>query len=119
MLTVMAIALTVFYFYHDPATRSFGPVCLIHHTTGWYCWGCGGQRAFHALLHGDFAGAFQNNLLIYLILPILGLVLYGELSDDPRPLRSLRYRPFALTFLIFVITFTVIRNLKGFEFLVP
>lgn len=119
ILTVTAVALTVFYFYHNPWVRSFGPKCIIHQTTGWYCWGCGGQRAFHALLHGDFSKAFQNNLLVYFVIPLLLLVLYSELFDDFRLFKYLRNRYFVICIILFFVSFTIIRNLHGFEFLTP
>jgi Protein of unknown function (DUF2752) len=119
ILTVTALAFTVFYFYHDPSARAFGPPCLIHQTTGWYCWGCGGQRAFHALLKGDFSMAFQNNLLIFLVLPIMGIMLASELLDRPKLLFILRNRYFVVGLVIFVIGFTILRNMKGFEAFIP
>ncbi|MCU0339911.1 MAG: DUF2752 domain-containing protein [Spirosomaceae bacterium] len=119
VITVTAVALTVFYFYHDPAVRPFGPRCIVHQTTGWYCWGCGGQRAFHALMHGKFRDAFQFNLLIYSVLPLLSLVIYTEWFDDKRPLRYLRLRQVALGVLLFVLIFTVVRNLPYFTFIRP
>jgi hypothetical protein len=118
-LTVTALALTVFYFYHDPSAHSFGPKCLIHETTSWYCWGCGGQRAFHALLHGQFAQAFQNNLLVYLVVFVLSIAYYSELFDDFRLFKYLRNRYFVIFLIIFVAAFTIIRNFQGFEFLIP
>jgi Protein of unknown function (DUF2752) len=119
VLTVTALALTVFYFYVDPAVHSFGPPCLVRHTTGWYCWGCGGQRAFHALLHGQFATAFRDNLLVYPVMLVAGLFLYSELSDTPQVRHWLRNRYVAAVFLTAFIVFTVLRNIKGFEFLLP
>lgn len=119
IITVTALALTVFYFYHDPSARSFGPRCLIHQTTGWYCWGCGGQRAFHALLHGNFIEALKANLLIYLTIPIFMIVLYTEWRDDKRLLYYLRRRWISLPILVFVVVFTIVRNLPFFVFLRP
>ena len=119
ILTVMALVITVFYFYYNPAVQSFGPPCLIHKTTGLYCWGCGGQRAFHALLHGEFRRAFQCNALIFLVLPLLGVVLYAELFDDIRPFHYLRRRWVVLLAVGIFFLFTIIRNLNGFDFLIP
>lgn len=119
ILTVTALAITVFYFYYNPAIQSFGPPCLIHKTTGLYCWGCGGQRAFHALLHGEFRAAFHNNLLIFFVIPLLAAVLYSELFDDFRLFHYLRRRWVLLLAIGIFILFTIIRNLTGFEFLIP
>ncbi|AEI49050.1 DUF2752 domain-containing protein [Runella slithyformis] len=119
VLTVTALALTVFYFYVDPAVHSFGPPCPVHYTTGWYCWGCGGQRAFHALLHGRFITAFHSNLLVYPVILVAAVFLYAELSDRPAARHWLRHRYVAAVVLTVFIAFTILRNLRGFEFLVP
>lgn len=119
VLTVTALALTVFYFYVDPAVHSFGPPCLVRHITGWYCWGCGGQRAFHALLHGQFADAFRDNLLVYPVILVAGIFLYAELSDRSAARYWLRHRFVAMVLLTVFIVFTILRNLSGFEFLLP
>ena len=47
--------------------QSLWPRCPIHALTGIYCPGCGGQRAVSAILHGDFAGALDQNALIFAI----------------------------------------------------
>ncbi|WP_428656197.1 DUF2752 domain-containing protein [Runella sp.] len=119
LLTVTALALTVFYFYADPAVRSFGPPCLVRHTTGLYCWGCGGQRAFHALLHGQFGNAFRNNLLVYPVILLAGLVLYAELFNAPQAWQWIRNRYVTIISVTLFFVFTIVRNVEGFEFLLP
>lgn len=47
----------------DPNTPGHYPVCPLLHFTGLYCPGCGGLRCAHALVHGDFAAALQDNAL--------------------------------------------------------
>ncbi|MDF7819742.1 DUF2752 domain-containing protein [Runella sp. MFBS21] len=118
-LTVTALSITVFYFYYNPAISHFGPPCLVHKTTGLYCWGCGGQRALHALLHGHLRQALHFNLLISLVIPILSIVFVSEIFDIPN-LRRLLWHRYTVTFVgIVVSVFTIVRNLKGFEFLIP
>lgn len=41
--------------------------CLLRRLTGCYCAGCGGTRAFFALLRGDFARSWSLNPLVILL----------------------------------------------------
>src|SRR5690554_8210264 len=43
----------------------------MYYFTGFYCPGCGSQRAIHLLLHGDIIGAFRFNPLMVLTIPIM------------------------------------------------
>ncbi|WP_042491765.1 DUF2752 domain-containing protein [Aequorivita sublithincola] len=61
------------YFFYNPSTTFFVP-CPLYYITGFYCPGCGSQRAIHLLLHGNIIGAFRFNPLMVLTLPIL---IYG------------------------------------------
>ena len=70
---VAAAGLTVLYFF-DPARSSFYPPCLFNMFTGLQCPGCGGTRALHALLHGDVAAAFALNPLLFVMIPVIGVV---------------------------------------------
>jgi|SRR5690606_2941046 len=62
-LLIALVALAVLFFVLDPAEHSLFPQCLIYSSTGYYCPGCGSQRAIHSLLHGNMAGVVQNNFL--------------------------------------------------------
>lgn len=42
--------------------------CLNKKFLGIECMGCGGQRAFWALIHGDFIGAFKYYPAIYTLI---------------------------------------------------
>lgn len=58
-----------------PSLRStVGPKCVFYETTGLYCPGCGGTRAFLALTQGRVAEAFHDNLLWPFTLPLSFLV---------------------------------------------
>ncbi len=48
-----------------------GISCTFYKYTGLHCPGCGGQRAFKALLHGDIHTAASNNILIFILVPTL------------------------------------------------
>jgi hypothetical protein len=51
---------------------SFGPPCVFHHVTGLNCPGCGGTRAFFALVHGDLLRSIRYNPMTLLLLLGLG-----------------------------------------------
>lgn len=52
--------------------------CPLQRLTGIGCPGCGLSRAAAALLHGDFAGAFRLNPMIYVLPPVFLYVLFGK-----------------------------------------
>lgn len=59
--------------------------CLFQAFTGLYCPGCGTTRALHALVHGDVATAIAMNPLLFVLVPLLGVVLLHA-SGRPVPL---------------------------------
>jgi hypothetical protein len=120
-LAVIVMTITAYYFYYN--SLGFLPAyqCIFNKATGLYCPGCGGQRAFHALLHGNFAAAAQNNLLIFLILPIAGIKLIEELSGKKIFPETFYSRKFLLPLFLFFILFIVLRNIPAepFTYLAP
>jgi len=111
-------ALVPLYFL-NPVEHSFFPRCFFHSWTGLECPGCGGLRATHQLLHGDFRAAFQLNALLVSLLPVgafFGLrhfvfLITGRLW--PQPFRSPRW---AVLIAALVIAFGILRNVpwRGF-----
>lgn len=77
---LLAIALVAIYGYFDPSSSGFFPKCPFRYITGFQCPGCGSQRAVHALLHGDLAGAFVLNPMLVFSIPYL---LLGYLFEAP------------------------------------
>lgn len=65
--------LAVLFFALDPARHDLFPRCLFNSITGYYCPGCGSQRAIHSLLHLNFAGVVSHN---FLFLPAILLIIY-------------------------------------------
>lgn len=106
------LLITAIYFFFNPAKYSFGIQCFFKKYTGFYCPGCGGQRAFHALLHGHFVEAFQNNLLIFLILPLVVLKIYEEISSKSFIPLFFYSKFFQFIIIVSVLVFTFIRNLN-------
>jgi hypothetical protein len=68
LISVIAIGAAILYRF-DPATVHFYPPCIFHAMTGLQCPGCGTTRALHHLLHGDVAGAFHLNAMLFVIVP--------------------------------------------------
>jgi hypothetical protein len=91
------------------------PRCLLKSMTGLDCPGCGGTRALFSLLHGDIAGALDHNILVFLIVPLFAYLAVRYAVDQfgvslPAP----RLRPWmGWAFAVFVIAFTVLRNIPG------
>ena len=63
----------IYYFYqNDPAqSETVFILCVTKNISGIDCPGCGSQRAFHELLHGNFIKAAKLNLTIYFFTPLL------------------------------------------------
>lgn len=75
-----AVAILAFIYSHvDPASGEWGrffPKCPVKMLTGLDCPSCGIQRAIHAMLTGDFAGALRLNFFIpFSLAYLLGMLL--------------------------------------------
>lgn len=73
------------YFCFNPSENAIFPKCPFLVLTGWKCPGCGSQRAIHSLLHLDFAGAFEYNILLVTSLPLIAILIYAELRREKHP----------------------------------
>lgn len=120
-LAVIVLTITAYYFYYNSVGFLPNMQCVFNRATGLYCPGCGGQRAFHALLHGHIATAAYNNLLIFLVLPLVGIKLWEELSGKKILPDAFYSRKVLLPLLIFFILFVVLRNIPfvPFKYLAP
>ncbi len=75
LLTLFLCAGLLLFYLFDPASAGGFWACPFHRLTGWYCPGCGGQRALHELLHGHFAAALRlNPFAVLVFLPLAGYV---------------------------------------------
>lgn len=72
-LLIALFGLAILFFILNPAEHPIFPRCIFNSVTGYYCPGCGSQRAIHSLLHLDFAGVVSYN---FLFLPASLLILY-------------------------------------------
>ncbi len=111
ILTVTTLVVTVFYYRVDPSQADYLPQCTIRKLFGIYCWGCGGQSAFHHFLHLNLSEAFRSNLLLFPVL-LIGLAVYtGEMTGKREKIYKMFRNKFLGIFLvILIIVFTVLRN---------
>ncbi len=81
--------------------------------TGLECPGCGSQRMVYALLHGDFAGAWEANPFLLSALPLIGVWIWVDTDPGlyPRATRVLNSRGFIIIVGVLIIGWWIIRNL--------
>ena len=116
---VLFAGLAVLYYFFDPAVNNWFPPCPFYRVTGYFCPGCGSQRAFHSLLHLDLPSVFRNN---FLFLPALLLIGYHYMYPYANRLPGIRLpdllfrraTPWILLFII--ILFWILRNIPAFPF---
>jgi hypothetical protein len=65
--------MAVLFFLLDPEKHIIFPRCVFYSLSGYYCPGCGSQRAIHSLLHLNLFGVVQNNVLF---LPAVFAIIY-------------------------------------------
>ncbi|WP_406566841.1 DUF2752 domain-containing protein [Dyadobacter helix] len=112
-VVMVIFSLSAVFVYHqlDPAVYPIGPPCFVHHSTGWLCWGCGGQRAFHQVLHGNFTAAFHLNALIFIVLPLSAIILFSELAGKATIYLWLKRTEVRFLAAGTTLIFTVLRNI--------
>lgn len=110
---VVALLLVTVYFLLDPMKTPWMPKCMLHVITGLDCPGCGSQRAAHALLHGDVAGAFSANALLVVMIPYILLILYAELFRErhQKLFKAIYSRTAVIIVVSVVMVWGIIRNL--------
>ena len=120
---MLLIAGAVLYFF-DPARLAFFPRCPFYTITGYYCPGCGSQRAIHSFLHFRWSDVIRYNALLY---PALIFIFYHLL----RPLMwkhfrltlpnilYMKYTPWVVMMVILI--FWIVRNIpyEPFSILKP
>lgn len=117
LLLVLGLALLlvlgIIYYAVDPASSDAFPQCVFLSLTGYKCPGCGGQRAVHALLNGDVAGAFRYNALLMIAVPWIALCLFVESRRTRNPRLYARLNPerLMLILLALMILWWVLRNI--------
>jgi hypothetical protein len=117
----MLVALAVLYFF-APAQWSFYPLCTFHSLTGLNCPFCGGLRATHQLLHGNFQAALAlNPLFVAIVLPVLCVILVAKIFQSATGRKINLVPPRVLTWSVIGVTvaFGVLRNFPAFSWMSP
>jgi hypothetical protein len=125
MAAGVLFAAILFYIY-NPAYTNYFPKCPFLTLTGFYCPGCGSQRALHQILHGNLLSAMKFNVLLVLSIPFL---IYHQMVKLNRyfgsfagKINSIFYSSnFTYVVLIVVILFWLCRNIpvEPFSYLAP
>ncbi|MBO9682739.1 MAG: DUF2752 domain-containing protein [Flavisolibacter sp.] len=121
LLITTIVALLLIYFFFDARKGGF-PECPFHLLTGWFCPGCGSQRALSSLLHGNVVEAMHNNILMVLFLPLLLYSAFVHLRYDGARRMKLWYNPFFVKIVLAaVVCFWIFRNIphRPFSILAP
>ena len=110
---LVMLVLGFIYYALDPSTSDAFPRCSFLSLTGYKCPGCGSQRAVHALLNGDVAGAFRYNALLMIAVPWMGLCLFAESRRTRNPRLYARLNPELLMslFLALTLLWWLLRNI--------
>ena len=115
----------VLYFVKDARVVTFFPRCPFYFFTGFYCPGCGSQRAVSSLLHGQIVPALKFNILLIAFLPLLAYsatVNVLNVFNKKQLTTPVFYSPlFVKLVLIAVLAFAVLRNIpiSPFTLLAP
>ncbi len=110
---VLFVAGTYYFYKNDPSSGEAVFVsCISKSISGLDCPGCGSQRAFHELLHGNFKKAAQLNLLIYFFTPLAFFIFFKMALKPfnvilPDIIISTKW---LITILVLMLLFTIIRN---------
>ena len=110
---VILAAIAAVYFFVDPESSRWIPKCVFHEITGYDCPGCGSQRMFHALLHGDFSAAWRANAFIICAAPLLILMLCSAALRTRHPrLYAWLNSPLMIAAITFsLLLWTILRNI--------
>lgn len=113
IIVAVILFLVAAYWLFDPSRFIF-PRCPVFVLTGWECPGCGSQRALHALLHGDIAGAWHYNAFLICLAPVVALLLFSEYYREryPRLHRVMTGRVAAIVLGVLLFGWTIYRNLR-------
>jgi len=116
--TIAVIALVavmvVVYRNNNPLESNKFPKCGFYAATGYKCPGCGGQRAVHYLLNGEFKESFRQNPLLHIggLYMLTVLLLRTPLFPrQQRLLDALTGLTACVSWIIGIIAFWILRNI--------
>lgn len=118
-MTIVLFLVVLVYFSYNPSESSIFPKCPFYSFTGFFCPGCGSQRAIHKFLHGDIFGGFKHNYLIMLLPMVLiydwAVILFNKHSGK-KIKNILHYSKVTYSILAIILLFWLLRNINFFPF---
>ena len=118
-LLIIFTGLAVLFYFLNPNEHVIFPRCVFHSLTGYYCPGCGSQRAIHSFLHLNFSGVVGHN---FLFLPAILLLIYHYIRS---PLNKqfnwnlpniFYFKKTPWIILVVIVLFWILRNLPWYPF---
>ena len=110
----LIILLVIYYFLN--LIFNFSIPCLFNKITHLYCPGCGITRMLFSFFKLDFYQAFRYNPLVFLLLVFYILISIYNLIFTKKIKFTERFN-YLLLFI--VILYGILRNIPGFEYLIP
>lgn len=118
-LILLGIGLCLVYIFINPSDVDFLPKCPFYVFTGFYCAGCGSQRATHQLLNLNFIGVLQQNIffLFVLLLILYQLIISSINRYSNKKVYNYIYHPKGpIIILVIVLLFWILRNIPYHPF---
>ena len=114
LLPVLIIAAGIVYYYIDPQSDIHPIQCSWRLWTGTSCPSCGGQRALHALVHGQWAEAWHYNLFFVVSIPYALAAIASTWYNYHHRLdwlhRAVRHPAVYWTYVVLFFVWWVVRN---------
>lgn len=118
---ILPLLVVCMYYFYNEANSGWSVQCSFYQITGLQCPGCGGQRALHYLLHGEFLKAFRSNAIFVICIPffvylyIVLIEVYG--LKKQKYLNSFLFSSkFGVIVLVVTLTFFILRNIPVIPF---
>ena len=113
-IIALVVVMVVVYRNNNPLESNRFPKCGFYAATGYKCPGCGGQRAVHYLLNGEFKESFKQNPLFHIgALYVITVMLLKTPLFFPRHKRllyALTGMTACISWLVGIIAFWILRN---------
>lgn len=114
---LFVVAAVTYVVVRNPYATSITGPCMLLHTTGLFCPGCGGTRAVYDMVTGDFASALGMNAFVVLLVVPPGIIALGWWLLSSLGLTMPRVKvptPAVWTYLAVLAVFAVLRNVPYF-----
>ena len=121
-ISLVLMTFGLLYFNLNPKSFAYFPKCPFYSFTGLYCPGCGSQRAFHEILHGNFWIGLQHNFLIILALLVIFYKFYvlfrNSFQKENKVKNIIHHNATPWVILVIVVSFWILRNVPTDPFII-